>query len=144
RPAAGSPGGDATGQFAGEAFVADVETLADELVAVLIIVEHERHWTVGGDEPAEPAGECRAQRGGGRAGDVARGEGSRRTGVDHDTAAGEEPVDVVGAERLETRQLVVAAGAEPVELGQTAEIAGEGAEPGQQPVDELVLVGDGE
>ena len=90
----GSPGVDAAGQLADEVFVADVEALADELVAVLVVVEDEHERPVRVDEPAEPAGERRPQRVGHRAGDVAGGERGDRADVDDGATGGE-----VGARR---------------------------------------------
>ena len=42
-------------ELAGEVLVADVEALADQLVAVLVVVEDEHDRPVRVDEPAEPA-----------------------------------------------------------------------------------------
>ena len=48
------------------------------------------------------------------------------------------------SEPVEAGQRVVAAGSEPVQLGKPGEVGREGAEPGEEPLDEVVLVGDAE
>ena len=56
------PALDAAGELADEVLVADVEALADELVAILALVEHEDERPLRSDQPAEPTGEHGAQR----------------------------------------------------------------------------------
>ena len=59
-------------------------------------------------------------------------------------AGGDVPVDGVDVEPVESRERRVVAWAAPVELGEPGEVGGEGAEPGQQLLDEGVLVVDAE
>ena len=124
--------------------MADVEALADQLVAILVVVEDERERPVRVDEPAEPAGKRRAQRVGQRAGEVPGGERGGRANIDDHATRREVALDVVGTEPVEAGQRVVAAGSEPVQLGKPGEVGGEGAQPGQEPRDELVLIRDAE
>ena len=144
RASAGAPGVDPAGQLADEPFVADVEALADQLVPVLVVVEDEHERPVRLDEPAEPAAKRRSQRVGQRAGEVPGGERGDRADIDDHATRREVALDVVGAEPVEAGQCVVAAGSEPVQLGKPGEVGGEGAEPGEEPRDELVLIRDAE
>ena len=93
-PAArGAPGVDAAVELADELVVADVEALADDLGAVLVVAGDDHDRPVEVDDPAEPAGEHRSQRVGHRAGDVSGGELGDRAGVDHQRAGGDVPLD---------------------------------------------------
>ncbi len=118
----------------------DVEGLADDLVTVLIDTgdDHDRSVEVG--DPAEPTGEHRSQRVRDRSADVAGrvlGDGS---GI-HDQRSGRDmPVDGVDIEPLQSRQPRVQAGAAPIQLGEPCEVGRERPEPGQQLLDESVLV----
>jgi hypothetical protein len=75
---------------------------------------------------------------------VTGGERRERSGVDDDAASGEVSFDVVGLEMSEVGERVVSRGPAPIEFRQAGEVGGEGAEPGDQSLDELVFVGDGE
>ena len=121
-------------ELADEVLVADVEALADQLVAVLVVVEDEHERPVRVDEPAEPAGERRAQacwpssRGGARR--RTRRPGGRRR--PHRPPARWRSTSSA-LSRSRRGRAVVAAGSEPVQLGKPGEVGGEGAEPGEEP-----------
>ena len=138
------PGVDAAVELADDVLVADVEALADDLVAILVVAgdDDDRAFEVG--EPAEPAGEHRSQRVRHRAGHVPGGEVGDRSHVDDQRAGVDVTVRGVDVEPVELGQLRVAARSAPVQLGQPGEVGRERTEPGQQLLDEGVLVIDTE
>ena len=143
--AGGSPGGHAAGQLAHQVVVADGAALADQLAAVLVVVqdEHQRLGVV--EEPAQPAGELRPQRDRQRPGDVAGRERGDRAGVDQHRAAGHMRADLVGREQGQDPPVAAEQlGADPVALPQPQEVGRVAAEAGQQLGHEGVLVGGGQ
>ena len=77
-----APGGHAAVELTGEVFVADVQALAHEIGAILVVAEHEHERPVGLDEPAEPTREHGPQLDRQRARDVPGREVLDRADVD--------------------------------------------------------------
>ena len=127
-------------QLADESLVADVEALADQLVAVLVVVE--RRTRAAG--PGRRASRASWRMAAATCWTASRGRARRQRGdradIDDRAAGGEVGLDVIDAEPVEAGQRVVAARSAPVQLGKPGEVGGERAEPGQEPLDELVLV----
>lgn len=90
RSVLGPPCVDPAGQLPGEAFVADGQALADDVIAILVAIDDEHDLPVPIDQPAEPAGELRAELDRQRAGDVAGREGLDGSDVDDDGPPGDE------------------------------------------------------
>ena len=139
-----SPGVDAAVELADDVLVADVEALADDLVAVLVVAGDDHDRPVEVDEPAEPAGEHRSQ----RRSRSNRARARRRTRRSVGRSTIRAPAATCGR-RCRRRagrvgELRVVAWSAPVELGQPGEVGRERTEPGQQLLDEGVLVVDAE
>lgn len=124
--------------------MADIETLPHHFVQVLVCVEDKGDRPVCFDEPAQPTGVHRPQRVRRGARHMAVGEVGCRADIDERAAVGHEPFDSGGREPGQLRAGVVTAGAEPVQFRETREIRREGAELGEQPFHEPVLIGDAE
>ena len=63
-----------------------------------------------------------------------------RAGVDGHSTVGDMTRDPARAKAIQSRKRVVARWAEPVELGQPGEVAGEGSEAGDESLHELAFV----
>jgi hypothetical protein len=62
------PRSDPAVELTGDALIADLEALPDDLVRVLVLVADEHEWALGVSEPAQPGGERGPERDRQRAG----------------------------------------------------------------------------
>ena len=141
----GAPGGHPAGQLTHQVVIADGAALAGQLPAVLVLVQDEDQRPGVVQQPAQPAGERRAQLDRQRPGDVAGRERGDGAGVDHQPAAGQVLLDLVGREQGQDPPVAAEQlGADPVALPQPQEVRRVAAEAGQQLGHEGVLVGGGQ
>ena len=112
--------------------------------AVLVVAGDEDHRLIEIDDPPEHAPERRSQRVDTEPGTCAARVLRDGASVDHQRAGGELAFDLLDVEPGEIGQFVVSTGAAPVDLGEPQEVGGERPEPGEQRLDERVLVVDPE
>ncbi len=133
-------GGDAADQVADEVVVADLRCLPRDLGGVLVLVAYDDERAVGRGDPAEPGGERVPQRDRQGSGDVRRCEGNDGSHVEEDPAPVHQLAGRGRADRLQVGRRTEKGGPAAVPLAEVVEVAGIGAQRGEQRGDERVLV----